>query len=255
MQSGKPSIASLISIVGIFLVVTLLLYPAFRRASAREGTPVPPCIKNLKQCAQALKMYTDDYNGMLPSSCLVSHSKRWNTPDFYTFACKAGKIPPDSKMRRVTWAQILYDNMRNRDIMFCPSDTVDKADPSAQTSYWYKLANDKAWYGIGCGAPRRNVRDYGYESDQIAFCERLGWHFNDTKGLRNGVQVNASYLDTHVETITIKNATSGDPINCAVSSDGEPMYYNTRFDEKTGNTTEQTGPATLTDPTCCYDAL
>ena len=97
--------------------------------------------------------------------------------------------------------------------------------------------------------------DYAFEADQIAFYEHLGWHWGDTGGLKNGVQINASFIDTHVETIWISNATSGDPINCAANSDGEPMYYNTGVDPKTGVAKKQAGPATLTDPTRCCDQL
>jgi len=67
--------------------------------------------------------------------------------------------------------------------------------------------------------------------------------------------ITASFVDTHVETIVIKNGTSGDPINCVASSDGEPMYYNTAVDSKTGQPKKDTGPAHHIDPTRCYDQL
>ena len=140
-------------------------------------------------------------------------------------------------------------------MMFCTSDTVDRTDPYSHTSYWYKLANDKAWYGVGCKVQRRTMNDYAFEADQIAFYERLGWHFGDTSGLRNGVQINASFIDTHVETLVIQNATSGDPVNCAANSDGEPMYYNTDVNQRNDTAQKQAGPATLTDPTRCYDSF
>lgn len=252
MQSGKCSILGIVLVIIILFFVAAILLPVIAptgRTPVRKST----CLNNLKQCAQALKMYSDDYGGQLPSSYLVSRSKRWNAPDYLAFSTKLGKCPPAARAQTI-W-QILYFNMRNKDIVFCPSDTVDKTDPAARTSYWYKLANDKAWYGIGCDAPRRSIRDYGYESDQIAFYERMGWHFNDTTGIHNGVQFNASFMDTHVETITIKNATSGDPKNCAANSNGEPMYYNCGVEPKHGYPKTQTGPATLTDPTRCYDNL
>ena len=145
--------------------------------------------------------------------------------------------------------------MKSKDIAFCPSDSVDKTNPNAHTSYYLKLANDKAWYGVGCPKPRRHLADFGYESDQIAFYEHSGWHFGDSSGrLGNRTKINVSYMDTHVEIIEVCNATSGDPINCAVNSDGEPMYYNTSVDNK-GNTKTPDGPAKLTDPTCCYDSF
>lgn len=252
MQSGKCSLLFVVIVFAIFLITAAVLFPIFARP-----TPVRKsvCLNNLKLCGQALKMYADDYNGQMPSSYLVSHSKTWDKADYRTFGQTLGKFPPEENARRVTWPQILYDHMKRPEMMFCPSDTVDRTDPYSHTSYWYKLANDKAWYGVGCKVPRRTMNDYAFEADQIAFFERLGWHFGDETGLRNGLRINAVCVDTHVETLVIQNATSGDPINCAANSDGEPMYYNTGVNPKTGVAKRQTGPATLTDPAWSYDTF
>ena len=251
MQSGKCSILSVILaafILGMVAIMLAAMMPPHE--VARKVT----CQNNLKQCIQALKMYSDDYDGQLPSSYLVNRSKQWNPIDSYAFISRPGKLPPGPKQRRHTWSQILYDNIKNKDVMWCPSDKVDKTDPDAQTSYWYKLANDKAWYGVGCAKPRRSMNDYVFESDQLAFYERLGWHFGDEKGLRNNVQINAAFMDTHVETILIRNATSGDPMNCAANADGEPMYYN-QYNGPQGETKLDTGPAKHTDPAIYSDKL
>lgn len=253
MRSGKCSVLSVVLVFIFFLFVAAVMFPVLCRPHGC-GSRKAKCLNNLKQCAQALKMYADDYDGAMPSSYFVRESKQWNKRDSLYFCTKRGKIPSENSPRR-TWAEVLYDHMKSSDIVFCPKDEVDPESRNPTTSYWYKVANDKAWYGVGCKKPCRNMTDYGYEADQLAFYERLGWHFGDTSGLKNGVKINVSYMDTHVETITIKNATSGDPINCAASSDGEPMYFNTRYDEKTGKSTKQKGPATYTDPTCCYDDL
>ena len=253
MRNGKCSILSVIFIFFILFVAAAVLFPVFART--HDNTRKCTCQSNLKQCAQALKMYSDDYDGQMPSSYLVSHSNRWNSPDFLMFATRLGECPPKNNRKHTIW-QVLYDNMKYKDIQWCPSDDANHADPYARTSYWYKLANDKAWYGIGCSKPRRSMRDYAYESDQIAFYERNGWHCGDTKGLHNGIQINASFLDTHVETVCIKqNATSGDPIDCAANTDGEPMYYNAQMDTKKGELKQQKGPATLTDPSFCSDVV
>jgi len=135
--------------------------------------------------------------------------------------------------------------MRYKDSFWCPSDNSDHTLPGAQVSYWYKLANDKAWYGVDCTKPCRTESDFSYNADQICFYEHKGWHFGDTNGLKNNVQINAAFMDSHVETIVIKNATSGNPLNCAINPDGEPMYYN--YDTKTNKQT--TGPARYIDST------
>lgn len=239
---------------GIFgvAILAIILFPRPDHCEERSRAKAK-CLNNLKQCAQALKMYADDYDGRLPSSYLVSRSKTWSRPDALIFCSTIGTFPPGSAKRQ-TWAQVLYDHIYEPKVAFCPLDPVSRKNSHARISYWYKLANDKAWYGIGCDEPRRSIKDYRYPVNQIAFYEHAGWHFGDTSGrLKNGQQINAVFMDTHVETIVFKNATSGDPINCAASSDGEPMYFNTQVKQKAVKL--QKGPATLTDPTCCYDSL
>ena len=254
MRSGKCSLGFVVVVAIIFLVLAAIMFPML--ANTREPRGKAYCLNNLKQCAQALKLYADDYDGQMPSSYLVRNSKQWNKRDALYFCTKRGKMPSTVDSPRRTWAEALYNHMKSPDIVFCPKDEVDTEARNPTTSYWYKVANDKAWYGVGCKKPCRNVSDYGYESDQLAFYEHCGWHFGDTSGLKNGIRFNASFIDTHVETVYMEhNATSGDPANCAVNSDGAPMYYNTHVDDKTGETTKQTGPATLTDPTCCYDTF
>jgi hypothetical protein len=246
----KLTIGGFVAVAALVVAVITVLMPVVAQQS--DPSEKATCQSNLKQCAQALKMYADDYDNVLPSSCLVGHAPHWNRLDFVKFATLAGKTPDSTSPRR-TWSQVLYDNMRSKDIMFCPSDPVNRNSPNAQASYWYKLANDKAWYGVGCPEPRRAMSDYGYESDQIAFYEHQPFHYGGTGGLKNGARINASFMDTHVETITISNATSGDPVNCAASSNGEPMYYNCRVDDRTAKEMIDKGPAKQIDPTCCYD--
>ena len=261
MKSGKCSFISVVAMMVMVLLAGILLaaWLAGERQKARRST----CLCNLKCITQALKMYADGYDGMMPSSYLVDHSRRWNARDCLTFTTRLGRGWSDKEMRdrnwsripKQTWSQILYESMRCHDTMFCPSDQAHKTDPNTAVSYWYKLANDKAWYGIGCGEPRRKMSDFGYESDQIAFYEHQPFHFGGSGGLRNGAQINVSFLDSHVKTITLRNATSGNPINCAANSNGEPMYYNTRVDPKTGKDAIDKGAAIQIDPAYCYDKL
>lgn len=262
MASGKCSLLSMVFAVVMVLVIAVVLFPVFFHERIPAGRSV--CMSNLKQCGQALLLYADDNNSTLPSSRLVSHASTWSRKDYLTFGTKRGRLPAEPGTVRRTWSQILYDYMRNKDIMFCPSDSVDKDGPNPTVSYWYKLANDKAWYGEGCLSPRRRVSDFIVRHDdrfpeinQIAFYEHSSWHYSsDPKaGLKNGFCVNVVHMDTYVEWVELANATSGDPENCAANSDGEPMYYNCRVDPKTGKERVDKGPAKQIDPTYCYDKL
>ena len=224
------------------------------------------CLANLKQCAQATIMYADDYDSMLPSSYSVSHSKKWNTRAFLTFATQLGEFPPATA--RKTWPQILYDNMRQPNV-FCYYDNAPSLNSSnksemakAQVSYWWKAAVDKAWYGEGCPKPHQLMSDYPNKPKCVIFYERGPFHFQDRfgfnsrpydAGLRDGLKINVAYLDGHSGMVTIGNATSGDPRQCAANSNGEPMYFN--FDNKIGKKLANSMPASYVDPTQYSDSL
>lgn len=224
------------------------------------------CLDNLKSFTKALNMYTGDYDGWLPSSALVSGSKKWNKADFRTFATVQGDLSPEAKEK--TWPQVLraYSGYYRNYFCYCDSEkyTQDEklSDPQANAtvSYWYRVALDKAWYGEGCASPRRTIGDIHHSSDCIVLYEHLPMHFQDRlalhwadekKGLANGMKINVAYADGHSGIVTIKNATSGDPVNCVANSDGEPMYFNYDAEEKS----EATGPAKYIDPTRYSDHL
>ncbi len=268
MQSGKWSVGSVLAVVLIVVAVGMFAFPYGYRP--RNGARRSTCQSNLKQCAQALKMYCDDFNGMMPSSYLINRSNRWNRQDCIKFCTQLCSGPGSNYpgTNRVTWSQVLYDDMRNKGIMWCPSDPVDREGRHPTVSYWFKPAMDRAWYG--CPKPKRKMADCGYESEQIAFFEHRGWHYQDQGGLRapHGgipVEINASFVDTHVEKITIPG--SGPP-NYVTSPAGitgpySPFYYNCYVDPKTkAEKVFEKGPLPIStttgkciDPGCNYDKL
>jgi len=271
------TLIELLVVIAIIAILAAILFPVFARA--REAARKARCLNNLKQCAQALKMYADDYDGTMPSSGV---SGVVTAPDFCAKACPAGVFPPDVTIKR-SWAQLLYDHMKSSDIIFCPSDTPAKnaatgaCTAATYCSYWYKYANDLAW--TTAGLKKQKMGDYGYESDQIAFYEYKGWHFGDQTGLKGGTQFNMCYIDTHVETVSLPaNVTSPPPATpvkdtnyTAMTGTFEPFYYNTYVDPTTqvgtnwSNTPVSTGTAlsgkislttgALVDPSCSYDTL
>lgn len=254
MPNHRSFVLSATVVLAVFSLLLIAFYTYTIRQ--RENVRSRRCLSTLKCVASSLKMYCDDYCGQLPSSYLVSHSKRWDARDSALFCTGAGWGWNGVALPRLprTWPVLLSSGHPSMCPPFCASERP--ADPARQhVSYYYKLANDKAWYGIGCDAPRRLMSDYAYESDQIAFYERLGWHCRDTSGLKNRVKINVSYIDTHVATITLKNSTSGDPVNCAANSNGEPMYYNTLLNEYGETSKRDRGPATHTDPTRSCDSF
>ena len=235
------------------VMAAFVLFPGFARA--RESERISTCQSNLKQCAQALKMYCDDFNGTMPSSAVGGQP-------YTTFGCTlcaGGQNAFPSSVRVTVW-EMLYDYMRNKDIMWCPSDSQNHFVANAQTSYFYKYANDFAWnYPSN---PKKKMSDYGYESDQIAFYEWKGWHYEDQGGLKAGSECNASFIDTHVEKIEIPSSGRTTAMTGAgdATSLNEPFFYNCYV---MPGGAEVIAPDSITttpwgqgwDPSCNYDKL
>lgn len=231
-------------IVGVQLAVLLPVLEA-----AKERDRATTCQNNLHQCAQALKIYIDDYEGTLPSSAIVASSP--NQAQVISFLTGKGEpFPKPYGTSGPTWPQILEDWMRTTDIVFCPSDRA-----RTRASYWWKYAIDLAWRDNTIHA--RKTGDYGYESDQIVFYEHAGWHTGDAAGIKNGVKINVAHLDSHVETITVVNGPTAYPpaaderTGAAGIRLGEPMYYNCKVDG--ANPPIIHSPADFIDPRYCYD--
>ena len=245
------TLIELLVVIAIIAILAAILFPVFARA--REAARKSSCQSNLKQCAHALKMYTDDYDGTLPSSALVAGgNSQPSAANYQNFGCRLGATFPPTNVRQ-TWPQVLYDNMRNKDIMFCPSDSVDRTPTGALNnspvlSYWMKYAIDAAWAN-----GYKKMGDYGFESDQIAFFEYKGWHFNDQSGVRDGVMYNMAYMDTHVETKTL---VEGPPTAVTAPSGAtasyEPFVYNMWVNPNNNGVAERKFG---TNPTQYYDNM
>ena len=232
------TLIELLVVIAIIAILAAILFPVFARA--REAARKANCQNNIKECAVALQLYWNDYDGTLPSSYLSRAATDGVTISNYAnnyaqmkrFCCQTGILPRPATIpgNGWTWCQTLYDHMKNKDIMFCPSDSADKNSDTAECSYWYKYAADRAWSDTN--DMKQKEGDFQYNSDQICFFEHKGWHFGDTTGIKDGVQINAAFMDSHVEPIVIKQGppSSGTPIVSAPdyspSQCYEPFYYN-----------------------------
>jgi prepilin-type processing-associated H-X9-DG protein len=216
------------------------------------------CQTFLKELGQALRMYSDENFDTLPSSAVVSNSRTWNKKDFLAFAGFGAAASP--KAHSMTMYEAMKPYFRLREMPKCHEDYSDLP------SYCWRIAVDKAWYGVGCSKPCRSPQDYRYPAKSILLYERLPWHVTDrfgwfyqdlSKGLANGARINVVYLDGHVSFITIANATSGNPKSCIAADDGEPMYFNydNQKHKSASNPPAPTVPAKYTDPQRYSDSL
>ena len=100
--------------------------------------------------------------------------------------------------------------MKNKGIVFCPSDSVSADNwvtGTSALSYWWKTAADTAWFG---GTSRgvtvtkcQKESDFGYTADQVLIYEHSGFHTGDMV-LKDGVQINICFMDSHVKTTPLR---------------------------------------------------
>lgn len=236
---GKSSgnvVFDVVIIILILLVVAAIMFPMY--AQAPEHPRKTSCQTNLKDIAVALMQYQRDYDDTLPSSILYGGSKTWNRENFRRFATERGDLP-QSVDGLLSWPELLYSNMKSKDILWCPSDTVDNEEsPKSVVSYWYKAAVDRAWYGDGKVYARKEG-DFAYPADQVTFYEHNGWHWGQAEeGFKNDVTLNMAFLDGHVAARIIKNSgfETGDIDSAPMA--GEPAWFN--HNNKTGK--DNVGP-------------
>ena len=257
MPARKKSgftLIELLVVIAIIAILAAILFPVFARA--REQARKSTCQSNLKQCVIALHLYWGAYDATLPSSAATAVSAGDIPENFASyqerFMTKCGSRPPmdeDAALGR-SWAQLLYPHMKSKDIMFCPSDSVDhnpqQLSPDMtdwEVSYWWKFAADRAWQPENAnpaGVAAQKEGDFVYSSDQIILYEHRSWHFG-SQPLKNSAKINVVYLDSHVKNVNIINSGGSD-----FYSEGEPMYYN--FDNEQVKLVSQPPAATDNPP-------
>ena len=233
MSARKKSgftLIELLVVIAIIAILAAILFPVFARA--REAARKSTCQSNMKECAIALHTYWNDYDATLPSSASQANppATTWDANRYKAFATMLGVVPVPANDTPKTWPQMLYNSMKSKDIMFCPSDSRNSdKNANGPVSYYWKLAIDRAWFGTSSNKWQKEA-DFGYVSDQIVLHEAAGFHSGASSGLRNDVQINVAFLDTHCKNVTLVNsAPATGPYQTdmtAAAIAGEPCYFN-----------------------------
>ena len=254
-RKGGFTLIELLVVIAIIAILAAILFPVFARA--REAARKSSCQSNLKELALSVNMYHNDYDAMLPSSVLYQASGATNPPVWNDSVCALwakirGILPPPANpapTQPFSWPMVLYPYMKNKDIIWCPSDpTAGSNNAGDSVSYYWKAAVDCAWFGGPGSSPPgpicRKEGDFDFPADQVIFWEHNGWHWGDTaKGASEGVTMNMAFIDGHVAAKRIKMSGQGGnpPPNppSPVSSAGEPAWFNYAFGANS-NTTPNT---------------
>lgn len=150
------TLIELLVVIAIIAILAAILFPVF--ASARERGRVAKCISNLKNLSAAIRFYTDDNNGRMPSAFpnlgdpkAPGKQSVNGMPDWCgCVQCGGMVIPEKGSLWRYT---------RTRGVYICPSD-VGVLAPYGGNSKLYPLSysmnqmlsNKDSWLKVG-GAP------------------------------------------------------------------------------------------------------
>lgn len=202
------------TILAIIVLAAAIIFPMFARTH-RGGARKDTCQSNLKDLAAAFIMYCNDNDAKVPSSALRGN-KTWQAKEFTRFATIKG-----TDGTKPTMTSLLGHYLKDKDYIWCPSDPDDIDSPNDVVSYWYKAANDAAWFN-----GYKKLADYQWPADQIMFYEHASWHWGRPKdGLSEGVTLNCAYMDGHVAAKRLFHAGNAKGTS-EPTAPGEPAWYN-----------------------------
>ena len=109
------TLIELLVVIAIIAILAAILFPVF--AQAREAARKASCLSNTKQMGNAIQMYTQDYDEVLPAT---------------GYAYIQGVSVND--LRQPKWMDVLQPYVKNDAVFNCPSDTDPKKFVSLSTN-------------------------------------------------------------------------------------------------------------------------
>ena len=211
-KKGGFTLIELLVVIAIIAILAAILFPVF--AKAREAARKASCQTNMKEIALAFNMYLTDYD----AKCFT-----WATYSGATGASaqamqrQRGRVPPNAGDPLVTWAMRLNSHIKNKEIIWCPSDSAQDmsvAATSVSVSYWLKACIDANYSGGTANAPWKEG-DFNFPSEQALFYENKTFHWG-SEDLADGKSVNVAFFDNHVKTVRLVD----------VGANQEPDFFN-----------------------------
>jgi prepilin-type N-terminal cleavage/methylation domain-containing protein/prepilin-type processing-associated H-X9-DG protein len=181
------TLIELLVVIAIIAILAAILFPVF--AQAREKARQTACLSNCKQIANAVMMYTQDYDERMPR--------------FFTTTAEETADP----LSRGSWVRFIQPYIKSYDVHRCP-DMVDAGSPSIWVT---RLpANVSLWQG------------YGWNVDYMNFSADCS-DFNTAANRRAGPPTPLSAIAKPAETV-MAGGTSGAAGTGSFFGTGNALY-------------------------------
>ncbi len=179
-RNGTTAVASaftlieLLVVIAIIAILAAILFPVF--AQAREKARQTACLSNMRQIGTGLRMYTDDYDGIIPPQSI-----------FYP-----KPVADPNKDQSAYWPTLINTYVKNQDVFTCPSTTQTPFTPDKKFIHDTSgNATTKVYVGQtkndGSGTTVRTVTQLSYGRNLIPNATATsntgnGWKYSDASG-------------------------------------------------------------------------
>jgi prepilin-type N-terminal cleavage/methylation domain-containing protein len=110
------TLIELLVVIAIIAILAAILFPVFARA--RESARRTSCLSNMKQVTNAIMMYTQDYDEVMPYQ-------------------QDGDLCDYAISKHAVWLNSIYPYVKNLKVYICPSADNWGAKGDSDSVYWY----------------------------------------------------------------------------------------------------------------------
>lgn len=214
MRKHNFTLIELLVVIAIIAILAAMLLPALQHA--RENARRITCTNNLKQWANGMSMYCDDYNDFFPRSYMYSGGIAFH---YFVVPYLGASSSASVDQLKPAVRRLLCPSQRIDGLAGASADHVNSGYSMAAylggINYWGGSAKDASVYGkrsrlksasqtlmLGEKEPGFSNSAYALFSDTFTNLP-IGNAVNSRLAFRHGSATNFAYVDGHVQTSSL----------------------------------------------------